>query len=424
MNLFNKLKNTFTAARQAWNLADDKPVNTIKMSDIIDLFSSRGGGEYGDDLGDLTYLTCLKVLSESIGKIPVYLITDDKQRVSDHETSYILNVRPNQYQTPAQFFTFLEYCRNHYGNAFSFVNRLANGNIEGLYPLYPQAVQIWINNTDKFTDRTFYYSYTDTKSGKLYWISPEDMLHFKSWITESDGLSGRSVRSILTSTLLGAKASSKYLNELYTNGMVANLVINYVGDLNQEAQDMLLETIEKQARMKNRKMITLPADFKAQPLDLKLTDSQFVELRRLTSLQVAAAFGINPDHINDYSKSSYASSAMQNLSFYINTLLYNVSCYEQELRRKLLTRKEIEQGLKYKFNVAVILRGDPMQQADVLQKLVQAGIYSVNDALALLDRPPCDNGDVHMVNGSYVRLENIGEAYKTNGGEENAKNKE
>ena len=59
----------------------------------------------------------------------------------------------------------------------------------------------------------------------------------------------------------------------------------------------------------------------------------------------------------------------------------------------------------------MILRGDPEQQADVLQKLVQSGIYSPNDALSLLDRPPCENGDVHMVNGAYVKLQDIGAAY-------------
>jgi len=74
----------------------------------------------------------------------------------------------------------------------------------------------------------------------------------------------------------------------------------------------------------------------------------------------------------------------------------------------------------YKFNVSVILRGDPSQQADVLQKMVQAGIYSINDALNLLDRPPCNNGDVHMVNGSYVKLEEIGKAYAMKGGDNDA----
>ena len=68
--------------------------------------------------------------------------------------------------------------------------------------------------------------------------------------------------------------------------------------------------------------------------------------------------------------------------------------------------------MQFKFNVAVILRGDPTQQADVIQKLVHAGIYSPNDALSLLDRPPTAGGNVHMINGAYVRLEDIGKAYQ------------
>jgi len=31
----------------------------------------------------------------------------------------------------------------------------------------------------------------------------------------------------------------------------------------------------------------------------------------------------------------------------------------------------------------------------------------------LLDRPPTNGGDVHMINGAYVRLEDIGKAYQT-----------
>ena len=53
--------------------------------------------------------------------------------------------------------------------------------------------------------------------------------------------------------------------------------------------------------------------------------------KKYGALSIAAAFGVKPDHLNDYSKSSYANSSMQSLSFYINTLLYNVSLYEQEL---------------------------------------------------------------------------------------------
>jgi HK97 family phage portal protein len=170
-------------------------------------------------------------------------------------------------------------------------------------------------------------------------------------------------------------------------------------------------------------MFTIPLGWDVQPLNMKLADSQFYELKKYNALQIAAAFGLSPDHLNDYTKSSYNNSAMQNLQFYVNTLLYNITIYEQEMNRKLLTRREQDEGLGYKFNVWTILRGDPQQQADVLQKMAQSAIYSVNEARNKLDLPPCENGDVHMVNGSYVKLEEIGKAY-AKGSENNVENQE
>ena len=69
--------------------------------------------------------------------------------------------------------------------------------------------------------------------------------------------------------------------------------------------------------------------------ELRLEFVEIYELKKYNSLQIAAAFGIKPNNLNDYSKSSYANSSAQNLSFYIDTLLYNITLYEQELNRKL-----------------------------------------------------------------------------------------
>ena len=416
MKIFDKIKKFFNAANvdnQAEPLTSGE--KKYLMSEIMELFSGKGGGgEYGQDLGEITYMTCLKVLSESLSKIPVYLIDKDKNRVSDNELSYILSVKPNPYQTPSQFFGYLEFCRNHNGNAFCYVSRLPNGKVEGLYPLNPLSVQVWINNTSQFTAFTFYYHYFDPKSGRDFWLNPEDVLHFKSWICDDNGIIGRSIRSILASTLLGAKASAKFLNDLHQRGLIANVAVKYLGDLKKESRDKLLDEIETQARENDRRMITIPTGFDIQPLDLKLTDSQFAELRRLTSLQIAAAFGIKPIFLNDLEKSSYASSSAQNLSFYVDTLLAILTQYEEEMRRKLLTRKEIDAGLKFKFNANVILRADPTAQAEIIQKLTSCGIYSPNDARKWLDMPPIGaEGDKILVNGSMLPIEQAGAAYKT-----------
>lgn len=432
VKIFDRLKKYFansmadTEGNNTFTTTPDK-YKTYLMSEFMKLLTGRGGSsEYGEDRSEITYLTCLKVLSESIGKIPVYLIDEEKNRV-DNDLSYILNVRPNPYQTPSQFFTYLEYCRNHQGNGYAFVNRLPNGTVEGLYPLDPSAMQVWVNNTDQFTSRTFYYRYNDTKNGQQYWFDPENILHFKSWLCEENGLVGKSIRFIIASTLLGAKASSKFLNNLNQHGLMANVAVKYVGNLKPESQNALLDEIEEQARINDRRMITLPMGFEIQPLDLKLTDSQFLELRRFTSLQIAAAFGIKPIFLNDLEKSSYASSSAQNLSFYVDTLLAIISQYEQEMRRKLLTRKEIDAGLKFKFNANVILRADPTAQADIIQKLTSCGIYSPNDARKWLDLPPIpgDAGNKILVNGSMLPIEYAGAAYKDKtGGDEDDKNQE
>lgn len=399
MNLFQKVKSYFQNSN-----------DTVSLSDINELFFSDSARQYGADLSEITYFTCLKTLSEALGKMPVYLMGENKERITDHETARFLSVSPNSIYTPIQFFTYMEFCRNHFGNAYAYVERL-NGKITGIYPLDPRMVQIWVNNTDMFTKRKYTYYYTDERSGKAFWLDPEDVLHVKSWVTDRSGLAGKSVREILATNMAGSKASQAFLNDLYQKGLTANAVVKYVGDLSREQQKVMLKQIDKQARDEGRRLITLPVGYDIQTLDLKLTDSQFYELKKYNALQVAAAFGIQPNQLNDYSKSSYANSAAQSLSFYVNTLLYNITLYEQEFNRKLLTTREQVQGLGFKFNVWTILRGDPTQQADVLQKMVTSAIYSPNEARSKLDMPPTAGGDVHIVNGSYVKLEDVGLAY-------------
>lgn len=421
MSLLSIVKNKVTTLRRAWNEAKTP---TISMSSIMELFSGKAYNEISD-LGEITYFTCLKTLSESVGKMPVYIMDKDKRRIQNHEASYLLQVSPNSVQTPAQLFTYFEFCRNHNGNAYGYIQRSRNSVIESIIPLDPRRVQIWVTTGNEFFSRPYYYFYSDERSGGSYWFLPEDILHFKSWITEDNGYAGKSVREILATSFSGIKESTKFLANLYSHGLVANAVVKFTGDLKRESQDRMLNEIEKQARDNNRRMITLPIGFDLQKLDLTLADSQFYELKKYSAQQIAAAFGIPTFYLNDLEKSSYANAAMQNLQFYTSTLLYILSNYEQEMNRKLLEKKEIMQGNGFKFNVSMILRGDPQQQAEIIQKLVSCGVYSPNDARRWLDQAPIDGdaGNKYLVNGSMVPIEKAGAAYDKKGGDSNAESK-
>ena len=143
MKILDKIKKFFNSTEET----------KISMSYINELFSRNGGGEYGDDLGEVVYFVCLKVLSESLGKIPIYLLDAEKRRIMDHETMKVLQISTNKYQTPAQYFTISEFNRHHYGNSYSFINRRSDTTLESLIPLDPRYMQVWINNTGNFTHR-------------------------------------------------------------------------------------------------------------------------------------------------------------------------------------------------------------------------------------------------------------------------------
>lgn len=153
---------------------------------------------------------------------------------------------------------------------------------------------------------------------------------------------------------------------------------------------------------------------KLTPLDVKLTDAQFFELKKYTALQIAAAFGVKPNQINDYSKSSYANSELQQLSFYTDTELFIVKQYEEEINYKMLTDEEQDDGFYYKFNEKVLFRTDSKTQMEYLKSGVQGSVIKPNEARRKLDYPDAPGGDTLLANGSMVPLIEAGAAYKKN----------
>jgi len=374
-----------------------------------------------DTLSEATYFACMKILAESLGKLPLkmYQSTDKGITKSDKSEMYnLLKLRPNPYMTSAVFWSTVEMNRNHYGNAFVWIERKGK-NVENLWIMPSKDVSFLIDDAGLFgTTGKLWYRYVDAKTGQLYTFNSDEVLDFKTSMT-FDGIRGMPIKDILKSTVEGNLESQKYMNNLYKNGMTGKAVLEYTGDLDKNAKDRLVKGFEDFANgSKNAgKIIPVPLGMKLVPLDIKLTDSQFFELKKYSALQIAAAFGIKPNQINDYEKSSYASAEAQNLAFYVDTLLFTLNQYEQEITYKLLTDNEVSLGYFFKFNVGVILRADTKSQIESITKAIQSGLYNPNEGRALLDMPADEFGDRLMANGNFIPLSMLGANYGVKGGE-------
>lgn len=379
-------------------------------------------------IAETTYFTCLKVLSETMGKMPLKFYQEDESggrvRAPTDKTADLLMYRPNPIMTPSTFWSTIEANCEHYGNAYVWIQTeyvkkgRFGGEIvtRGFWPMQSECVDVLMDDAGIFGNKgQLYYRYSDPKTGKTYVFRQDSVLHFKTWLTW-DGIMGKSVQDILKDTVGGAGYSQTYLNELYKNGLTASSTLQYTGDLNDKLRGELQKKYnELLTGAKNAgKVVALPLGFSLQPLSYKLTDAQYYELRKYTALQIAAAFGVKPNQINNYEKSSYANSEMQQLAFLVDTMLYRLTMYEQEINYKCLTDDQRAAGFLYKFNERVLLRANAETQMKTITSAVQNGIYTPNEGRHYLDLPSQDGGDVLIVNGNYVPLTSVGAAYGLN----------
>lgn len=386
----------------------------LTLSQLIDLLDISGTS--ADKLSEVTYFTCIKKLSESMAKMPFKLLQKDpvKGKVNClwHDMYDVVRYRPNEFMTASTFIGTMEANRNHYGNAYALIQ--GYGREPKLYPLESQNMQLYFDNAGIFDTNTakLWYVYTHPKNGKRYLFSNEDVIHIRSSVS-FDGISGLSVQETLAATVEANQKGQQLLSKAYDNGFVAKAAVQYTGDLKDSSVKAFTEGLTRYARGEEKGaelFIPIPLGASVQPLNIKFTDGQFLELKQYSALQIAAAFGIKPNQINDYTKSSYAANEQQQLEFYIDTLLYIMKQYEEEFSYKLLTKQERRSGIYFKFNENVILRGTPTEQVRVITEAVQGSVYTPDEGRDFLDLP-AKGCDKLLCNGSMIPTEDAGKQY-------------
>lgn len=407
-----KLKDRVKAGVLAFRGKSAETVGLDRLVEYLGIY-----GQEGAALSEATYFACQKVLSESVAKIPIrvqqYTPEGGVRVAREHRYYRMLHDRPNPYMTASVFWGMAEHKRNDRGNSYAWIDE-TDPDHPKLWPMSPESVRVYYDNARRLDEQPDVYYQYSTPHGVLV-LGSEEVLHFKSHNT-LDGLVGISVREQLATTIQGNLKAQKMLNRMIDSGMTAKSVLQYTGSLNDASVEKLREQVEKyMAAGINEKdaknVIPIPVGFNLTPLNVKLADSQFLELRQYSALQIASAFGVKPYQVGDYTKSSYASAEAQQLSFLVDTLLYIVKQYEEEIEAKLLTDAEIKQGYHIKFDTSVLLRTEFQKMVTTLKEAVNGFLMTPNEARARLDLPSKEGGDRLLGNGASIPVELTGAQY-------------
>lgn len=375
-------------------------------------------------LKEITVYTCIKILSEAIGKLPlkIYKITNnDKDPITDDYRCFLLSTRPNSYMSAFEFWRVMEVLRNLYGNAYAYIDVATMGRnagkIQGLYPLNSERMKVYVDDAGLInSSKRVWYAYQDDQ-GKEYVLNSDSVLHFKGLST--NGLIGLSTIETLRASIENAKASSTFLNNSYRSGMQSAGVLQYTGGLDAAGEAALRAKFEAMTSglVNANRLAVMPIGLSYQALGIKLTDAQFLENSNFTIQQLTAAFGIKPHQVNDQKKTSYASTAEANREFYTDTLLGVLTMYEQENTYKLFTQSENESGWYAKFDTNVLLRADTEKRFTMYKDAVQNMLKTPNECRALEEDGPLPGGDILYGNAALAPATMLAEgiAYKKGG---------
>lgn len=410
--------------RRAWGwiarrFRAQKKHGAVELSDpfLLDLLGidrdeidARGTGA----LREATVYACVKILSEAVAKLPLKVYQELPEggirKATDHYLYPILKHRPNPYMTAYDFWRAVEAQRALRGNSFvaiEFETRGPNkGKVKALWPIDTGKVEVWVDDEGLVSTRNKIW-YIVTVGGERRRLDPDEVLHLKGLTV--DGIVGINPIDYLRFLVESGAGATRYLHHFYKHGLQTRGIIHYVGDLNEEAKRRFRERFEEMASgLKNAHRISLlPVGFQFQPLQLSMTDAQFLENTQLTIRQIANVFGIKMHQLNDLSRATHTNIEEQQKQFYADTLQAILTGYEQEIAAKLLLESELREGYYVKWNVDSIVRSDIKTRYEAYRVGIQGGFLTPNEVRALEELPAYEGGDAILVNGAMRTLDEV-----------------
>lgn len=355
---------------------------------------------------------CVEILSDSMGKLPVYIMDRSSREKIDHPLNELLSIRPNEAQTPTTMKKMVEANRICGGNGYVLIIRSPTTmQPQELIPVPHELVMPWLDSSGKL-----WYSVIHPFTGTPMTVHRMDMLHFMAYT--HNGWKGISVLERASEVIGAGRAAQQYNANYYLNGGQPAGVLQTDSDLSGSVNVTLangtVESISKKDLIRNewekrhagpsnaQRIAVLDYGLKYTPISISNKDAQFVEQSELSVQDIARFFGV-PLYKLQSGKQSYSSNEQNAIEYVVGTLHPTVSIYEEEETWKLLPESQCRKW-KIRVNMMAELRGDFSSRGAWYRAMRDIGGFSVNDILALEDMPDVEGGDERYASLSYVPL--------------------
>lgn len=386
--------------------------NTDSEGNWWDIFTTNGtrvtsSGEVISPEGAFsnigTVFECVVIRANSLSKLPLQLYKytkNGKTRDKDHKLSYLLEKRPNKWQTPSQFKSYIEVSRLLWGNAYIKMVFDRQGNITSLEPLNPSDVTIVKN-----TNGDYFYRECNSEGIKTY--SEDEIIHLP--YVSLDGKVGKAPLEVARENAGNLQAINKFEGSFYKNGTLTTGVLESPGMLTKDAKTKIKEEWATLYGGVNNagSIAVLDAGFNYKPITIPLKDIEFIASRKMNKTEIATIFDVPSYMLNDLDNAKFNNVEQQNLRYLTDVLQPNITAIEEEFNYKVFIPSEAKRYY-VKFNLNSALRADSKTRAEYYKEMIGMGIMSINESRSLEDLDSIgEMGDKHYISLNYTTLDTI-----------------
>lgn len=342
-------------------------------------------------------------ISRAIASLPLHVLRKSegprgrtvKERQPSHPVQRLLD-RPNDWQSPVEYWSDAASAFVRYGNFYAFKARGETGPIRRLIPIPSGDVQVEQGN-----DLSLTYRITQA-GGRSREIGFAEMHHVRG--PARNGFVGDSPVMDVREAISLEMAAERFGASFFGNGATPSILFEYAdgfsGFKTPEEEQAFIEDFQQKYKSRRRLSALLPPrGLKMTPVDIQNDKAQFLETRKAQRTVIAGALGVPPHIVGDLDRGIRSNIEQQSIDWVQKVVLPIARTFEAAMERDLLTQEDRRGGIVIRFNLDGLLRGDFKSQQEGLKIQRESGVISPNEWREEMGRNPREGGDTYWEQG-------------------------
>ena len=393
------MKNPFSR----FGRARDKPTNAVSTAPTF-LFGPSGAGKSVSVQSAIqvsAVYACVRVIAETIASLPlhVYKVTDTgSEKATQHSLYRLLHDEPNREMTS---FILREAMLTHlllWGNSYCQIIRTGRNQIDSLYPLLPDRMEVDRDSNCKLT-----YTYS-TSEGRIYRLAAEEVLHIPG--LGFDGVVGYSPIALEKNAIGLGLAAEEYGSKFFSNGARPSGILTHPNTVKNPKVLRESWNAAYGGSSNSGRVAILEEGMKFETISMPNNEAQFLETRKFQVSEICRIFRVPPHLVGDLEHATFSNIEHQSISFAVHTIRPWLVRIEQAINRSLFSERE-KVHFYAQFNIDGLMRGAYKERMEGYAIARQNGWMSANDIRELENMnpiPDSEGGNTYLVNGNMSEI--------------------